>query len=347
MFWLESVFSLAALESKLVAYVQDSNASNVPFDASSIPKISKEQARQESARPSALETAHTIPTPKAPTSTAPAPSAAEVKSAYSKQLAAVPEFESYGPVINSSPKPAQLTESETEYTVSCVKHVFKEHIVFQFNVSNTLLDTILENVSVLMQATSEVDLTEDFIIPAPQITSTNSPQIVFVSFTRENPTEYTLGSFACTLKFVSKECDPSSGEPEEEGYEDEYQVEEVEVAGSEYIVPTYASFESEWAKMANGPSVVETFALSAMESIKTACESIIEILNMEPLGGSELPTSQSVHTLILAGIVAGGDGKVFVRARMTYSTGAGVTLELGVRAEKEAVCNLVVTAIGG
>ena len=141
----------------------------------------------------------------------------------------------------------------------------------KFNVSNTLSDTVLENVSVLMQATSEVGLTEDFIIPAPQITSNNSPQIVYVSFTRENPAEYTLGSFACTLKFVSKECDPSSGEPEEEGYEDEYQVEEVEVgAGSEYIVPTYASFESEWARMANGPSVIETFALSAMESIKGA-----------------------------------------------------------------------------
>ena len=146
-FWVESVFSLAALESKLVAYVQDSNASDVPFDASSIPKISKEQARRESARmwivsvwifpltfalgPSALETAHTIPVPKVPTSALPAPSAAEVRSAYSKQLTAVPELESYGSVFNSSPKPAQLTESETEYTVSCVKHVFEEHIVFQ------------------------------------------------------------------------------------------------------------------------------------------------------------------------------------------------------------------------
>ncbi|KAF8312185.1 coatomer subunit gamma [Cantharellus anzutake] len=344
----ESVFSLAALESKLAAYILDANASDVPFDTSSIPKVSKEQARQESARPSALETAHTIPAPKAPTSTAPAPSIAEAKSAYAKQLAAVPEFESYGSVINSSWKPTQLTESETEYTVSCVKHVYKEHIVFQFNVSNTLPDTILENVSVLMQATSEAGLTEDFIIPAPQITSANSPQVVYVSFTRENPAEYVLGSFLSTLKFISKEVDPSSGEPEEEGYEDEYQVEEVEIgAGSEYIVPTYASFESEWARMANGPSVVETFSLSAMDSIKAACDSIIEILNMEPLGGSEHPTSQSVHSLMLAGIITGGGGKAIVRARMTYISDTGVTLELGVRAEKEAACNLVIAAIGG
>ena len=48
LFGVESVFSLAALELKLVAYIQDLDVSDVPFDASSIPKISKEQVRQES-----------------------------------------------------------------------------------------------------------------------------------------------------------------------------------------------------------------------------------------------------------------------------------------------------------
>ena len=78
-----------------------------------------------------------------------------------------------------------------------------------------------------------------------------------------------------------------------------------------------------------------------------ACSSIVEILNMEPLGGSENPTSTSVHTLQLSGLLIGGGGKVLVRCRMTYSTSAGVTLELGVRAEKQEACNLVIAAIGG
>jgi len=60
-----------------------------------------------------------------------APSAAEKASAYAEQLAAVPEFAEYGAIFNSSATPAQLTESETEYQVSCVKHIFKEHVVFQ------------------------------------------------------------------------------------------------------------------------------------------------------------------------------------------------------------------------
>ncbi|KAF9512742.1 hypothetical protein BS47DRAFT_1376887 [Hydnum rufescens UP504] len=332
----ESVFSLAALESKLVAYVKDADASNQPFDTTSLPKISREQARQESARPSALETIHTLVPQKS------------AQSAYAKQLQAVPELASYGPVLNSSAKPIPLTESETEYVVSCVKHIFKEHIVFQFNVSNTLPDTLLERTSVIMQPSGDAGLTEDSIIPIPLSVQPNHPGILYVSFTRDKPEEYATASFQCTLKFISKEVDPSSGEPEEDGYEDEYQLEEVELGGGgDYIVPTYVTFASEWEKMKGAANATETFALSAMESIKAACDSIIEILNMEALGGTEIPSSTAVHTLNLAGLVVGGVGKVLVRARMTFVRGQGVTLELGVRAEKEEACNLVIAAIAG
>jgi len=44
------VFSLAALESKLVEYVNDKSALALPFDISSIPKVSRAQAQQEAAR---------------------------------------------------------------------------------------------------------------------------------------------------------------------------------------------------------------------------------------------------------------------------------------------------------
>ncbi|KAG8885327.1 coatomer subunit gamma [Tulasnella sp. 331] len=343
----ESMFSLAALESKLVAYVNDPEASNVAFDASSVPKVSRAQAQQEAARPSAIDT---IVAP-APTNAVAAPvrkSAAEMQSAYADQLAAVPDFAAYGPIYGSSKQPAQLTESETEYVVSCVKHVFKEHIVFQFNVSNTLSDTILERVAVAMQP-NDVGLTEDFILPIASLSNSTSPQVVYVSFTRDSPEEYVLGSFACTLKFISKEVDPTSGEPEEEGYEDEYQLEEVELgAGSEYIIPNYANFSTEWDKLEeDGTSMTETFSLSSMASIKAACDSLIEILNMEALGGTENPASTSVHTLTLSGMAVGGGGVVLARCRTTFSSGQGVTLELSVRAEQEAAARLVLAAIGG
>ena len=78
-----------------------------------------------------------------------------------------------------------------------------------------------------------------------------------------------------------------------------------------------------------------------------ACASVIEILNMQPLGGSEEPQAPTVHTLQLSGLVGGGGGKVLVRCRMTYSKAQGVTLEVGVRAEQQAAADLVIAAIGG
>jgi coatomer protein complex subunit gamma len=120
-----------------------------------------------------------------------------------------------------------------------------------------------------MQPSSDAPLTEDFIIPLPSLTPAASPGIVYVSFTREEPADYTLASFACTLKFISKEVDPTSGEPDQEGYDDEYQLEEVELgAGGDYIVPSYAAFATEWETLKGKATATETFALGAMDSIK-------------------------------------------------------------------------------
>ncbi|KAF8831928.1 coatomer subunit gamma [Lentinula edodes] len=344
----ESVFSLAALESRLVAYVQDPSASSQPLDLSSVPKISRVQAAQEAARPSTLETIG-APSTSRVSNSPPPPTAAETQTVYAQQLAEVPEFVSYGPALNSSASPIQLTESETEYQVTCVKHIFKEHVVFQYNVSNTLPDTVLEGVTIIMQPSEETDsLVEDFIIPIPSLSPANSPGTVYVSFTRTSPEEFAIASFSSLLKFVSKEVDPSTGEPEDEGYEDEYPLEDVELsAGGDYIIPSYVTFGSEWDRMRAGPSAVETFALSSMESLKSACDSIIEVLKMEPLGGTESPQSSTVHVLQLSGLVIGGGGKVLARCRMTFSQGSGVVLELGVRAEKQEVCDLVLAAVGG
>ncbi|MBW0529587.1 hypothetical protein O181_069302, partial [Austropuccinia psidii MF-1] len=350
----ESTISLAALESKLVSYISEKGAAQAPFEVSSIPRISKEQAHQEAirARQEASSdlailnnSSHTADKSQLG-SIASAPSAAETQSTYAAQLGTVPEFSSYGKVLKSSAKPIPLTEHETEYVVSVVKHLFVEHIVFQFNLTNTLSDTVLEQVSVLMNPPDE-GVTEDFIIPIPRIST--EPGIIYVSYTRTSPDSFVLGSFNCTLKFVSKEVDPSSGEPEEDGYEDEYQLEDVEIGVGDYIIPTYVTFTTEWDRLRTGSTATETFQLSALTSLKSACETIIELLNMEPLGGTENPTSNSVHTLQLSGILCEnnekGSGNILVRIRMTFNSEQGVTMEMAIRAEKQKSVELVLSAI--
>lgn len=268
----ESTYSLSALESKLVSYITSSAAAEKPFDIVSIPKISKEQARQEAQRArnessSILPSISAGPSVPAEAAAGPSPTAAEAQSRYVEQLKAVPDFKDYGDVLKSSTKPVELTESETEYVVNCVKHIFAEHIVFQFNITNTIADTVLDNVTVLMSPSEDSGLTEDFILPLPSLAAQESG-IVYVSFTRDSPEDYATASFTNTLRFVSKEVDPETGEPQEDGYDDEYQTEDVELSAGDYITPSYATFATEWDRLRSGSTATETFALTALDSLK-------------------------------------------------------------------------------
>ncbi|KAK5148760.1 hypothetical protein LTR04_000548, partial [Oleoguttula sp. CCFEE 6159] len=243
----DSMFSLPVLERQLVMYVTAESLSTFanPFDLSSVPIVTREQSLAED-RTKKLTTA--TPTLKAP-STGPKPAsrggnvetaaaATAAAQKYAQQLQAVPELASYGGVLKSSAI-VELTESETEYVVSAVKHLFKEHVVLQFDIKNTLPDTILADVTVVATPSEGEDgsapaLEEDFIIPAPQL-KTDEPGTVYVSFKRtEGDLSFVAASFTNVLKFTSKEIDPTTGKPEEDGYEDEYQVEDLELTGADY-----------------------------------------------------------------------------------------------------------------
>lgn len=134
---------------------------------------------------------------------------------------------------------------------------------------NTIPDTVLEQVSVVMSFDEDAGLTEDFLIPIPSLDN-EAAGVVYVSYTRSTPSAYTSASFQNTLKFTSKEVDPVTGEPEEEGYADEYQLEEVDIGAGDYIVPSYANFATEWDRLRAGSTATETFALTALESLKGA-----------------------------------------------------------------------------
>lgn len=53
-------------------------------------------------------------------------------------------------LLRSSPV-CELTESETEYNVKCIKHTFAEYLILQFDCVNTLSDQLLEDVVVAVE----------------------------------------------------------------------------------------------------------------------------------------------------------------------------------------------------
>ena len=246
------------------------------FDLSSIPVVSHEQAFAEE-RTKKLTSA--TPTLKAP-STGPkkgpqvngtidkTESLLAAAQKHSQALQQIPELKAHGALLRSS-APVELTESETEYVVSVIKHIFKEHIVLQYEIKNTMTDTILEEVSVIATPSDEEEaLEEEFTIPVAKLAA-EQPGTVFVSFKKNADTTYPIASLTNVLKFTSKEIDPSSGEPDESGYEDEYQVEDLELLGSDYVAPAFAgSFDHAWEQTgANGDEASETLQLSSTKSI--------------------------------------------------------------------------------
>jgi coatomer protein complex subunit gamma len=146
------MFSLPVLEHQLVMYVTSDGKEtfSTPFDLSKIPIVTREQAdadertryapvfRAINANPKRKLTLAT-PTIKAPsagpkastTGAETATSAAAAAQKYIQELQKIPELAAYGGLLKSSPV-VELTESETEYVVKAVKHVFKEHVVLQF-----------------------------------------------------------------------------------------------------------------------------------------------------------------------------------------------------------------------
>ena len=368
------MFSLSTFEHQLVMYVtaDDKATFATAFDISTIPVVSHEQALAEE-RTKKLTSA--TPTLKAP-STGPkktqtngtADSAAAAIAAaqkHTERLMQIPELKAYGNVLNSS-APVELTESETEYVVTVIKHIYKEHLVLQYEIKNTMPEVVLEEVSVVATPAEEEDqaLEEDFTIPVSKLTP-DVPGTVFVSFKKNADVAYPVTSFTNVLKFTSKEIDPTTGEPDESGYEDEYQVEDLELSGSDYVLPAFAgSFDHAWEQTgANGEEASETLQLSSTKSIAgnllhprhylcssltrsstDATEQITRALSLQPLDGTDVTLSTSTHTLKLYGKTLGG-GKVAALVKMAYSAKSGVTTKITVRSEEEGVAALLVGSV--
>ncbi|KAK2075161.1 hypothetical protein P8C59_009309 [Phyllachora maydis] len=323
----DSMFALPNFEHQLVMYVTSDDMSTFesPFDISSIPVVTREQADAEDRTKKLTASEPSLKPPKlGPTKTAltgaeAAASAMAAVQKYAEELQQMPEMKDFGTVLKSSAV-VELTESETEYMVSVVKHIFKEHVVLQYEVKNTLPSTVLENISVVASPAEEDELEELFIIQAEKL-ETDIPGKV-------------------------KEIDPTTGEPEDGGYDDEYEVAEFDLNGSDYVIPTFSSdFAQIWEQVGEaGEEAEETLQLSGVKSIADATEQLAKTLSLQPLEGTDVPINQTTHALKLLGKTVNG-GKVVANIRMAFSSKTGVTTKVTVRSEEEGVAALVVASV--
>lgn len=248
-----------------------------------------------------------------------------------------------GPIFKSS-SPQQLTESETEYVVNCVKHVFANHVLFQFNCTNTLNEQVLENVVVKMDGSGAVGFKVEWELEAASLVY-GVPGTAYVCASHAEGA-FPTGSFANILKFRVKDVDPATGVADEPGYEDEYPLDNLDVSVADYMKKTFCtSFKDEWQALGEDHELVEIFSLSTMKSIKDAVNEIIDFLGMQPCEKTEVvPPKRTKHILLLSGTFADG-APALVRIRMKMDDAApGVSMELTVRSSSPEASRLLSTA---
>lgn len=228
-------FSVPGLERALQSYLSTEENASAPFDIKTVPVDAEPAASKDDAFPGD-DLMASSGQPVVP-----------MRDVYAEQIAAVPELDGLGSLFKSS-KPVNLTESETEYVVKVIKHVYASHVVFHFNVTLTLNDQIMENVTVeLSGGEQEIDGDEIVIVAAEQIVY-DKPADLYVAVPLDP--KIVPQEFGACLNFIVKDCDPETGEVDEEGYEDSYDLDNFTISLKDYMVATdRPNFGAGWNAM--------------------------------------------------------------------------------------------------
>jgi len=266
---------------------------------------------------------------------------------FAERLSKLPLVSTFGPVFKSS-QSVELTEAETEYGVSCVKHVFKDHLVLQFDCVNTLNDQLLENVSIEFEMPSGYSLMTT--IPCERLPH-KEPGVCYsiLSTPAEESGEGLETTIAPLMKFTVKDCDPDTGEPDsEEGYEDEYQLEDLDVAFGDFMQRVNkTNFRNAWEELGEANELEDTYELTAIKSLPEAIKQILQHLGMQPCERSDkVPDGKSSHQLLMSGVFRGGFEVLAIAKLVLPSPEEGVTMQLTVRSENPDVSELVTQVIG-
>ncbi len=126
-------------------------------------------------------------------------------------------------------------------------------------------------------------------------------------------------------------------------------MEDVELGLSDYCQQMYVpDFKRAWEEQGEANQVVETYSLTAVQTVAAACQTLIDLLGMQPLEQTQnVKEKSTTHTLLLGGTYLGsGAGvKCLVRCRIACDSQTGVTLEVGCRCSSRDVSERIANCI--
>lgn len=351
-------YDLSSLEKKLSNYISSNEDSfNTPFNVADIRKYTEDEIKaielkkkQEQAFGNGSEITggkDTIPSTQAnnkrvDANTYQGVGVAEheqelLETKYADELLAIDEIKEFGKLINSS-KPTPLTEPEAEFMVTCVKHLFQDNIVFQFNISNTLNDVALDNVSVVCNPENgdESLLKESFTLPIDRLLP-NTEAASYVAFTKNE--NIVMEGFLNTLIFTTRELDPETNEPfeDDEGFQDEYEIDPVYLTTGDYIKNAFVgNFDATLDELAH--EEIAVYNIQEDLTLQEVTDKLILNTSCLPLSNTQFaPTDSNSHVLKLFGKSVLNGAKIALLVKMIKSS-KGIALKAQGKSEDAELC---------
>ena len=253
----------------------------------------------------------------------------------------VPELSSFGRVFRSC-TPLPLTEPESEYVVTCVKHILDHHIILQFVVQNTIEDQRLQNVSVSIHTNSVIyEIVGELPAHCIRYGTTANCFTVLKKNAGKN-VQVGPSAFSSELKFSVMSTNPDTGEDEsDESYEEEYHLEDFEIFIADFVAKTAVpDFRGAWESIGNANEILQKFGISG-KTVANAVSSVIECTGMQTCDGTgKIKPGAKQHMLHLSGIFLGGV-KVLARCQIGASKSGTIVLKMAIRSGREDISKLM------
>jgi coatomer subunit gamma len=175
------------------------------------------------------------------------------------------------------------------------------------------------------------------------------PGRTYAAMERTNDGEYPLGTLGCVMKYTVKEVDGATGEPDLEGFADEYPLDNFDLTIAHLMAKPAelpSSFKNAWEALGPDNEAVENFALDAHDTAASAVNAVIAFLGMAPCDGTQNVSERARgHTLLMTGVFYPGV-QCMLHAKLSL-TPEGVAVDLMLRSEDLGVSELVAGAILG
>lgn len=236
-----------------------------------------------------------------------------------------------------SMEPIPLTDVDSDYAVSVMKHMTPTNIILQFRIHNTMDAGSFVNVAIVCD-TKELEVSPKFAIPVSCIPPGGIQYAYVVLEYEENL--FPSGEVETHIRFAVRE----DGEEEEdvdsaEDFE-EFSLEAFDVEISDFLssLPLDNSFEEKWEIMNAEGETAGTYELQSLRDQKAAEEEIAAFFGLHVL-----KVSQSLY---MSGIAVNSSSSVvMIKAKVFISKKDAVVLEIAIRGGDEKLREFLTNAL--